>query len=185
MREGVGDRTELQHIDPHSYGHQCFFPIHLGCSTGGLGSSLSGCWFSLPHLISNSDPQLLNRGPEGSLCWVLAFSTTSCLQLVWSPTDWISCALSYIIIQRPPSCECHNFTLIQPIHGQGYNPDIPRSDATVIYTGVFPILTARLGHRSIYNTYTFWLLIFVYVLCLLTTFFFLFSYAGWWNSFQE
>ena len=109
--EGVGDWTELQHIDPHSYSHQCFFPVLLGCSTRGLGSSLSGCWFSLPHLISNSsDPQnsiggsrgpllpgavfstasfsnsliskLLNRGPEGSLCWVLAFSTASCLQLI-------------------------------------------------------------------------------------------------------
>ena len=45
----------------------------------------------------------------------------SFLQLVWSPTDWISCALSYIIVQRPPSsCGCHNFALIQPVHGQGY-----------------------------------------------------------------
>ena len=26
--EGVGDRTELQHIDPHSYGHQrCVFLV--------------------------------------------------------------------------------------------------------------------------------------------------------------
>ena len=91
---------------PHSYGHQPFFLILLGCSTGGLGPSLSGCWFSLPHLISNSsDPQLqlLNWGPEGSLCCVLAFSTASCLQLVWSPklTDFLS-------------------SLIQPIYGQGY-----------------------------------------------------------------
>ena len=32
--------------------------------------------------------------------------------------------------------------LIQPIHGQGYNSDIPRPDAPVIYIGAFPILTA-------------------------------------------
>ena len=124
--EGVGDRTELQHTDPHSYGHQHFFPVLLGCSTGGLGPSLSGCWFSLPHLISN-----------------------------WSglQTDWISCALSYIIVQRPPSsCGRHNFALIQPVHGEGYNSDIPRPNAPVIYIGAFPILTARLGRRSIYNT---------------------------------
>ena len=58
MFERVGDRTELQHIDSHSYGHQLFFPVLLGCSTGGPAPSLSGCWFSLPHLISNSsDPQ--------------------------------------------------------------------------------------------------------------------------------
>ena len=42
--------------------------------------------------------------------------------------------------------------LIQPIHGQGYNSDIPRPDAPVIYMGAFPILTAQPGRRSIYNT---------------------------------
>ena len=79
-----------------------FFPVLLGYSTGGLG------------------PQPLS---------VLAFSTASYLQLVWSPTDWISCAMSNIIDQRPPSsCGRHNFALIQPVHGQGYNPDIPRPD---------------------------------------------------------
>ena len=40
---------------------------------------------SLTHLISNSI-----GGPEGPFCWVVAFSTTSCLQLLWSPTHWIS-----------------------------------------------------------------------------------------------
>ena len=40
-------------LAPNSYGYQRFFPVFLGCSTGGLESSLSGCWFSLPHLISN------------------------------------------------------------------------------------------------------------------------------------
>ena len=57
--EGFGDRTELQHIDPHSYGHQHFFPVLLVCSTG---------------------------GPGASPLWVLVFSTASYLQLVWSPT---------------------------------------------------------------------------------------------------
>ena len=30
-------------------------------------------------------PGLLNRGPGGPLCWLLAFSTASCHQRVWSP----------------------------------------------------------------------------------------------------
>ena len=52
---------------PHSIGHQRFFPVFKGCSTGGPGVQLSaGCWFSLPHLVSK--------------------------------TDWISCALSFIIV---------------------------------------------------------------------------------------
>ena len=74
---------------------QRFFPVLLGCSTGDLGAQAF---------------------------WVLVFSTASYLQLVWSPTDWISCALSYIIVQRQPSsCGRLNFALIQPVHGQGYN----------------------------------------------------------------
>ena len=122
--EGVGDRTELQHIDPHSYGHQRYFPVLLGCSTGGLGPSLSGCWFSQPHLISN-----------------------------WSgvQTDWISSALCYIIVQRPLSCERHNRTHSTRPRSWLYS-DIPWADSPVIYIGAFPILTARPGRRSIYNT---------------------------------
>ena len=52
--EGVRDRTELQHIDPRSYGHQCcVFLILQGCSTGGLRAHSAGCWLSLPHLVTN------------------------------------------------------------------------------------------------------------------------------------
>ena len=41
---------------PHSYGHQRFFPVLQGCSTGSPGAQLSaGCWLSLPHLVSKND----------------------------------------------------------------------------------------------------------------------------------
>ena len=91
--EGVGDRTELQHIDPHSYGHQRFFPVLLGCSTGGPGpSSLLGAVLSTASFLHLSDLKtLIDREPEGSLCWVLAFSTASFHQLVWSPNCLTSC----------------------------------------------------------------------------------------------
>ena len=96
-------------------------------SFGGLRAHSAGCWLCLPHLFSNwSDLQI----------------------------DWISCALSYIMVQRPPSsCGRHNFALILRVHGQGYNFDILRPDAPVIFTGAFPILTARPGRWSIYNTW--------------------------------
>ena len=82
MWEGVGDRTELKHFDPDSYGHQRFFPVLQGCSTGGPGAQLSaGCWLSLPHLVTNG--------------------------LVSKLTDFLS-SPSYIIVQRPPSCGRHN-----------------------------------------------------------------------------
>ena len=86
--EGVEDRTELQYIDPHSYGHKrCVSLVLQGCSTEGLGPSLSGTCshssiFSLTGLVSK-----LTGGPEGSFCRVVAFSTTYLLQLLWSPTN--------------------------------------------------------------------------------------------------
>ena len=51
MWEGVGDRTELQHIDPHSSGHNSV--SFMCCLTGGLGAHSVVCWLSLPHLLSN------------------------------------------------------------------------------------------------------------------------------------
>ena len=99
MWEGVEDRTELQHIDPQSYGLRHFFPVLLGCSTGGLEPSLHGCWFSLPHLISNWS----GRQTDESGAWRLPLLGAGFLGRILCPTDWISCALSYIIVQRPPS----------------------------------------------------------------------------------
>ena len=97
--EGVGDRTKLQYIDPHSYGRQCcVFLVLQGCSTGGPAAQLSaGWWLSLLHLISNfSGPQLIG-GPEGpfSLAWLSLPHLVSN-----SNSDFLSW-LSYIIVQRP------------------------------------------------------------------------------------
>ena len=67
-------------------------------------------------------PGLLNRGPGGpaSLGAGFLYCILSLTRLI--PTDWISYALSYIIVHHPPSsCGRHNFALIQPVHGQGYN----------------------------------------------------------------
>ena len=59
--EGAGDRTELQYIDPHSYGRQrCVFLVLL---------------------------MLNQRTRCSAFCWVMAFSTTFCQQLLWTPTQ--------------------------------------------------------------------------------------------------
>ena len=95
MWEGVGDRTELQHIDPHSYGHQRFFPVLLDCSTGGLGAKP---------------------------LWVLVFSTASFLQLIWSQTaDFLSSPGLYNDLTSTLHPASVTIALIQPVHGQGYN----------------------------------------------------------------
>ena len=86
-------------------------------------------------------PGLLNRGPGGpaSLGHVPHSS-------IFSPTDWTSCAPSYIIIWRSLF-----FLWASQIALNSTRPrsrlylDIPRPDAPVIYPGAFPILTAWPG----------------------------------------
>ena len=96
--EGVGDRTELQYIVPHSYGRQrCGF-LFSWCSTGGPGAQLSaGWWLSLLHLITNfSGPQLI-RGPRAPSAWCgFPYHISSLLQL----SDFLSWP-NYIIVQHP------------------------------------------------------------------------------------
>ena len=75
--EGVGDRTELQYIDPPTLMAVSVvsFLVLQDCSTGGPGAQLSAeCWLSLPLLVTNGSPKPTG-GPE------VAFPTTSCLQL--------------------------------------------------------------------------------------------------------
>ena len=92
-------------------------------------------------------PGLLNRRPGGPASLGASF-----LYRILSPTDWTSCALSYIIVQRPPSsCGRHKSYPFNPSTVKVIS-DIPRPDAPVIYTDAFPILTAQPGRRSIYNT---------------------------------
>ena len=52
----------------------------LNRESGGLGAQ--PLWDMFLNPASSLQLQLLNRGPEGPLCWVLAFSTASCLQLI-------------------------------------------------------------------------------------------------------
>ena len=116
--EGVEDGTELQRIDPHSYGHQRFFLVLLGCSTGGLGAQPLWDMFLNPA----SSPQFVWSPTAQSGAWGIPLLGPGFLYHILFPTDWISCAPSYIIVQRPPSsCGRHNFALIQLVHGQGYN----------------------------------------------------------------
>ena len=118
--EGVGDRTELQHIDPHSIGHNhVSFSFSWAAQPGAWGGAASlGAGFlyrilSPAHLIPNwSD---LQSATAQSGVWGLPLLGAGFLYHSLSPTDWISCALSYIIVQHPPSyCGCHKLHSFNP-----------------------------------------------------------------------
>ena len=150
MWEGVGDRTELQHIDHHSIGHnRVSFPFSWAAQPGAWGPSLSGTCSSIQHLLSNCNCSIGGLSAHSAGGWL------SLLHLVsnWSghQTNWLP-VFAELNNSWPSSCGRHNFALIKPVHGQGYNIlIIPRPDAPVIYTGAFPILTAQPGCRSICN----------------------------------
>ena len=116
-----------------------------------LGHVPQSSILSLTHLIPNCNCSIggLRAHLLGAGFLYRIFTPTG---LVSKLTDFLSLP-SYIIIQRPLLLVGVTIALIQPIHGQGYNSDIPRPDAPVIYIGALPILTARPGRRSIYNTW--------------------------------
>ena len=101
MWEVVGDWTELQYIDPHSYGHQHWvFLVLLMLNRRPRGSAF--CWVLAFSTTSCHQRVSKTAGsPEGHFCWVVAFPTSSFLQLVWSPIRWLPVSPSYIIVQSP------------------------------------------------------------------------------------
>ena len=100
MWEGVGDRTELQHINPHSIGHyRVSFPFSWAAQPGVWGPSLTGTSSSIQHLLSNSsDPQL-----------------------IWSP-NWLNFLCTELYNSSTPIffLWASQIALIQPVNSQGY-----------------------------------------------------------------
>ena len=91
VRELVGDWTELQHIDPHSIGHdRVSFQFSWAAQPGALEPSLSGCWFSLYHIWSPTADFLSSPGLYNDLIPTLLPASVT-------------------------------IALIQPVHGEGYN----------------------------------------------------------------
>ena len=91
--EGVGDRTELQHIDPHSIGH-----------------------YSVSFLFSRAAQLIWSRtATDQSGAWGPTLLDVGFLYYILSSTDWTSCAPSYIIVRNPPSsCGRHKSHSFNP-----------------------------------------------------------------------
>ena len=89
----VGGWIEQQHIHPHSYGHNSVsFPFSWAAQPGAWGPSLSGTCSSFNHFSPTATTQSgVLRAP---------LLGAGFLYRILSPTDWTSCAPSYIIIWR-------------------------------------------------------------------------------------
>ena len=100
------------------------------------------CWFSLPHLVTNwsgLQTDLISNCSCSIGAWGLLLLGAGFLYRILSPTGLVSkltdfpSSPSYMIVQRPPSCGRHNFALIQPVPGQGYNILIDRMHLLFTY----------------------------------------------------
>ena len=99
--EGVGDRTELQHTDPHFYGNQrCVFLVLQCCSTGGPGAQLSAeCWLSRLHLVTNGFGLQTNWLPVFTELYNSSIAHSISLEWhVWSSSSVNNCH----VIHRSP-----------------------------------------------------------------------------------
>ena len=120
--EGVGDRTELQHIDPHSYGHNSVsFPFSWAAQPGAWGPSLSGTCSSFHNLLSNwSEVLNSNCSIEGS--WGPPLLGAGFLYRILSPTDsnFLSPGLYKNLTATLLPASVTNSHSIQPPDSQGY-----------------------------------------------------------------
>ena len=122
MWEGVGDRTELRHVDPHSYGHNSVtFLFSWAAQPEDWGPSL--CWDMLLipssslQLIGGSELQLLNRRSYGP-----PLLDAGSLYSISSPTD-SNFLLPGLYNNLTPALLPASVTIshsIQPLDSQGH-----------------------------------------------------------------
>ena len=110
--ERVGGWTELQHIDPHSSGHNSVsFLFSRAAQPGAWGPASLGHG---PHSSVFSPTRLNSNCSIGA--WGPPLLGTGFLYRILSPTDLTSCLHpGYIIVRRPPSsCGGHKSHSFNP-----------------------------------------------------------------------
>ena len=96
MWEGVGDRTELQHIDPHSIGHnRVSFPFSWAAQLGAWRPTLQGAGF-LYRILS----------PAGLISKLTDFLSLPSYTIVQSPTQYLPIT-GHRDVSLPLSLEWH------------------------------------------------------------------------------
>ena len=136
--EGVGDRREQPHIDPHSIGHnRVSFPFSWAAQPGAWGPSLSGTCSSIQHLLSNCNFSIRGLRAQSAGCRLsLLHLVSNCNCSIeglrahsagcWlSPPHLISNWLNFLCTELYNSSTstflwASQIALTQPVHGQGY-----------------------------------------------------------------
>ena len=138
MWEEVGDRTELQHIDPHSIGHNhVSFPFSWAAQPGAWGPTLLGAGF-LYHILSPKG--LVSKliwsptatAPSGA--WGSTLMGSGFLYRILSPTNWLPVFTELYNSSTSTFLWASQIALIQAIHGQGCN--IPIDWMHLLFTKV-------------------------------------------------
>ena len=121
--EGVGDRTELQHIDPHSISDNRVLSHSPELLSRGPGGPASLGHVLVQHLLSNwsgLQTGLISKTVTAqSLAWGPTLLGSDFLYHIFSPTRLVSkltdflSSLSYIIVQHTPSWR-HKFHSFNP-----------------------------------------------------------------------
>ena len=113
--EGVRDRTELYHIDPHSYGYNSVsFPFSWAAQLGAWGPSLSGTCSSFQNLFSNCNCSIGGLRAPSAGCW---FSLPNLI------SNWLNFLCTELYNNFTSTLLPASVTIshsIQPVHGQGY-----------------------------------------------------------------
>ena len=143
--EGVGDRTELPHINHHSYGHQCcVFLVLQGCSTGGPGAQLSAeCWLSLPHLVTNGSGLQTNWLPVFPELYDSSIAHSISLEWhVWSSSSGNNCHAVHRSLSSGASVyDCTmGFYLVpycQPSPPTRFNRNVSLPSGASLWNGMF------------------------------------------------
>ena len=86
---------------------------------GTWGPSVSGCWFSLPHLISNCNCSTGGLRAHSAECWLSLQHLVSLTRLI---PNWLNFLCTEFYNSSTPTffLWASQLALIQPVHGQGY-----------------------------------------------------------------
>ena len=113
MRGSWRPNRTATYWSPLLWPQQCFFPVHLGRSTGGLGPSLSGTCSSFQHLFSNCNCSIGGPRAHSAVYW-LSLPYLISNRLNFQCTELYNCSTTTFFLWAS------QIALIQPVHGQGY-----------------------------------------------------------------